>query len=283
MGLTSPVPLSTLSTGSKTTPLTPNSLKPPDRPSSEPPATRACAPPQVPRADFERREWRGYAYNAMTSMVNGVVGVGPGVSETWAFPSDPRSCAFDPRGAVLPPPRGGSCARMPPSPTPARSLFFYSALLPPPPPFSSFCPFSPSGRAGGGLCAIPARGELCLRRGRWSLRGVGVAAAAHLRLGRGPSPPLSRPPTPRLHSGRQTPARVGPCEGGGGGGGSSPKFVTRFPGFRLGEGGGGGGCGEGGNLPAALSAHRAGCGTGMSAGARRNSLLLLGASLSELR
>jgi len=45
--------------------------------------------------DFQQREWPGYAYNAMTSMVNGVIGIGPGVGAQWAFSDDPRTCAYD--------------------------------------------------------------------------------------------------------------------------------------------------------------------------------------------
>jgi len=40
--------------------------------------------------------WKRYAINAMTGMVNGVVGIGPGLGTNFQFSEDPRSCAHHP-------------------------------------------------------------------------------------------------------------------------------------------------------------------------------------------
>mmetsp|Transcript_21510 Transcript_21510/g.48580 ORF Transcript_21510/g.48580 Transcript_21510/m.48580 type:complete len:518 (-) Transcript_21510:207-1760(-) len=48
----------------------------------------------VPKRSFEQGEWRAYATNAATSMINGVPGLGAGVGAWYSFPRDPRSCAY---------------------------------------------------------------------------------------------------------------------------------------------------------------------------------------------
>jgi hypothetical protein len=40
--------------------------------------------------------WQRYAINAMTGMINGVIGIGPGIGPNYLFPDDPRSCANNP-------------------------------------------------------------------------------------------------------------------------------------------------------------------------------------------